>query len=241
MTEIPFHDKKECRKCHQEFPATAEYFCVARRNRDGLHTRCHACRREDKRAAWARDADVINEQRRSDPEKRLRQFQAWVAKHPDYSVQWYARHQDEVLTRAQRRYDADPVKYRARGREAFAVRKTRIAALPNLLTDGQKQEALDYWHGYCAVCGAAPGEDGKALAHDHWIALADPSCPGTVAWNSVPLCDGRNGCNTRKHDQDPWVFLVRYFTPDIIAAQQKLREIATFLRQRRARYEHAAA
>src|SRR5207253_2649004 len=124
---------------------------------------------------------------------------------PDYYVAWYAAHQEEILSRAQARYDADPIAFREKGRQAAEVRRQRIAALPNLLNNAQREEALLFWGKCCAVCGSAEGGEGKALAHDHWIALADTRCPGTVAWNSVPLCDGRNGCNTRKHDQDPYV------------------------------------
>ena len=150
-------------------------------------------------------------------------------RNPDYSVEWYAAHQEEVLERAHERYWNDPEKYREQGLRAAHRRQERLEALPNLLTDPQREQILAYWGGCCAVCGAAPGEDGKALALDHWIPLADEHCPGTVAWNTLPLCDGRDGCNTRKHDCDPVVFVQRFFKGDDLAAQKKLLAIEVFL------------
>jgi|SRR5215471_4728164 len=220
--------QKMCTACHEHFPATAEYFQPYARGRYGVVSECRPCRLARKRKDWARDAERINAQRRADQPKRLAQFQAWIARHPDYWSERYAEHQEEILARAKARYEADPEKYRQQGLEAARRRQGRLDALPNLLTEAQRQAALDYWGGCCAVCGEAPGEEGKALAHDHWIPLADEACPGTVVWNSVPLCDGRDGCNTRKHDCEPLVFLRRYYGGDMVAAQDKLHEIEVF-------------
>jgi hypothetical protein len=194
-------------------------------------------RRATKRQWWEKHAERLNAQRRAAPEKRRRQFEAWVTQRPDYFVEWYARHQEQVLARAKERYEADIDTYRERGIHAASLRRQRIAALPNVFTYAQRQEALAFWHNCCAVCDAVPGEDGKALAHDHWIPLADTRCPGTMAWNSVPLCDGRNGCNTRKHDQDPYVFLLRHYSHDEEKAQEKLYEIEAFLLAMKEHYD----
>jgi hypothetical protein len=228
VMEVCSTQLKCCTACRESFPATATYFQPYPRGKHGVVSECRPCRLARKRKDWARDAERLNAQRRADPGKRRTQFQAWIARHPDYWVKWYATHQEEVLARAQQRYDANPTKYRAQGLRAAQRRQERLEALPYLLTEAQRQAALTYWGGCCAICSAAPGEQGKALAFDHWIPLADDDCPGTVAWNMVPLCDGRHGCNTRKHDCKPLVFLRRYYHGDMQQAEDTLHTIETF-------------
>jgi hypothetical protein len=38
-----------------------------------------------------------------------------------------------------------------------------------------------------------------------------PSCPGTVPWNTVPLCHGVGGCNNQKNDSDATKWLIGKF------------------------------
>lgn len=81
-------------------------------------------------------------------------------------------------------------------------REMRLANLPNSFTRKQWTYAVDYFGRACAVCG----EHGnyRTLHRDHWIPVASPYCPGTIATNIVPLC---KKCNLSKNSKYPDVWL----------------------------------
>jgi hypothetical protein len=192
-------------------------------------------RRATKRAWWQKNATQLNAARRRNPEKRREQFQAWSARNPTYSREWYAAHQASILARCQARYAANAERFRAQGVIQNARRRARRRGLPDLLTPQEWQHAVAFWGECCAVCETSVSDSGKTLAQDHWIPLTDTTCPGTVAWNTVPLCNGRGGCNTLKRNHDPYLFLLRYFDNEA-RAQEKYQEIETFLLYMKERY-----
>lgn len=65
-------------------------------------------------------------------------------------------------------------------------------------------------------------------AMDHWIPVNSPDCPGTVATNMVPLCQGKNGCNNSKADRNPEDFLVSALGKR--KASKKIEEINRYFR-----------
>jgi len=93
--------------------------------------------------------------------------------------------------------------------------QSRKLSLPNTLTPDQWQNALNYFNGCCAVCGRQLndmfGEFTSAM--DHWIPLSykGDDNPGTVAQNIIPLCHGIDGCNNRKKNIMPDIWLERQF------------------------------
>lgn len=91
-------------------------------------------------------------------------------------------------------------------------RRARLMELPYDYTDDDWQSALRYFNHSCAVCGRpfVAGQDYFA-AKDHWIPVTHSKCPGTIPSNIVPLCHGVNGCNNRKSNLRPRVFLMRNF------------------------------
>lgn len=97
---------------------------------------------------------------------------------------------------------------------------------------------LQYWHHACAVCG---NQDGFfwTLADDHWIPITSPHCPGTVATNMIPLCDGQGGCNTLKRNKDARAWLATRYTP--AQAKRILKSIETYFTVVRQRFNLAAA
>lgn len=108
-------------------------------------------------------------------------------------------------------------RYRQYGRRYHVVRsqaskqyEKRKASLPNTLTTQQWNACLDYWQFACAVCGCS-SLDGFMITADHWIPLSSPNCPGTIATNTIPLCQGVDGCNNRKGNFDPDVWLIRQY------------------------------
>lgn len=104
--------------------------------------------------------------------------------------------------------------------------KTRKKLLPNTLTNTQWRVCLEYWGYRCAVCGK-PATGGLKLSLDHWIPLAHPACPGTVADNIIPLCFGPNGCNNSKNSHDPMLWLIKKYDT-ITALNIHLRVMAYF-------------
>ncbi len=102
-------------------------------------------------------------------------------------------------------------------------RRSLKSFLPHDFTPEDEARALNFWNGYCAVCGRPLndlfGEHQQAM--DHWIALSDPrpGNPGSVVTNMLPLCHGINGCNNKKGSLDPIEWLEREF------GKHKSREI----------------
>jgi 5-methylcytosine-specific restriction endonuclease McrA len=67
-----------------------------------------------------------------------------------------------------------------------------MAELPYEWTDEDWWAALEAFGNRCAYCCAD-----TTLTIDHVIALADPTCPGTVPGNIAPAC---GPCNYSKQD-----------------------------------------
>lgn len=93
-------------------------------------------------------------------------------------------------------------------------RLARKRNLPYAFTSDDWSRCLEYFNHRCAVCGRPQGL-WHIIAADHWIALADLNCPGTIPSNIIPLChakkDGTDGCNNRKKDVNPKDWVIRSF------------------------------
>ena len=103
--------------------------------------------------------------------------------------------------------------------------RARKLQLPDTWTKEQLAFMLNYWKHACAVCGNPKGLF-WTLAHDHWIPISSPDCPGTIATNMIPLCHGDGGCNNSKQDADPHTWLLRRFEDKKSAKIEKA--IATY-------------
>lgn len=117
-------------------------------------------------------------------------------------------------------------------------RRARLLGLPNTFTVEERTFMLQYWGYACAVCGRQEGFFWN-LADDHWIPLASPQCPGTVATNIVPLCEGMGGCNPSKHARNPTVWLRKKLGKAKAAIIAK--RIADYFATVRLRTQHNAA
>ena len=117
---------------------------------------------------------------------------------------------------------------------AYHEQRTRRQNLPYDFTDSDWLYALTYWNNCCAICGRYEGED-CCIASDHWIPLSYPgdNNPGTVPWNIVPLCHGKNGCNNKKKNKLPNDWLWETFEGN--QAHQKLTEIEKFFQSAKTR------
>ena len=104
--------------------------------------------------------------------------------------------------------DAPPAKPQKQLREMPYVRyRARRRSLPNTFTRLDWERAQEYWNYACAVCGRQRGL-WHTISQDHWVPLTDPTCPGTVATNMLPLCCGENGCNNSKGKKNPELWLI---------------------------------
>jgi len=97
-------------------------------------------------------------------------------------------------------------------------RRVRVRELPHFFTLEDLDFLLQYWDFSCAICGEEEGSFFYHIALDHWVAVVDPCCPGTVPWNILPLCHGKKNsrglkphapCNTSKGARDPVVWLTQ--------------------------------
>lgn len=73
------------------------------------------------------------------------------------------------------------------------------------------QQALDYFHGCCAVCGRQ-GKDlfGEIqITIDHWIPMSQGG--RNTPDNIIPLCYGNGGCNSTKNKTMPETWLNKKF------------------------------
>lgn len=183
-----------------------------------------AVKRKD-RAYYSQNRDEINQKR------RIKYANAPIEVRRAASKQAYQR-QDKDRRREQNRIwrtkNTDRVSsYMLASTHRRLARKRN---LPDTFTASDWRFVLDAFDGCCAVCGRQPGL-WHTLAADHWIPLSSPDCPGTVAWNIVPLCHGVGGCNNSKGDKAAADWLI-----DALGKRKGraiLRKIEAFLESRR--------
>jgi hypothetical protein len=217
--------------------ASAAYFASHKEEHRRTVNAYDANHREERRVYWHDHKEEMNLKRSTayaeDPTKILERNKQWRDENPEHIQnyrlehaeerreqwkQWYATHQPQILfyrqthraetsTRVSAWAKANPEREAANEQR----RRARKKALPDTWTVEQQTFMLEYWHYSCAVCGNAQGLF-WCLAHDHWIPLASPDCPGTIATNMIPLCHGDGGCNNRKNDSDPHTWLFKRFT-----------------------------
>jgi hypothetical protein len=223
---------KTCTKCGKEFPATNEYFSRSSITEDGLRTWCKTCCRQYNQMRYNKNKEKIREQnkqwRNTNIEKVREQEMRYRESHREECAQRVKKWSDENTEYLQQyrelnkdRRASKQLQYRKNNPAKLRVLKLRYEArkenLPDNLTVQDWRRATDYFNGCCAVCGRQLKDlfGTHTAAADHWIPLSyqGKDNPGTVATNIVPLCHGEDGCNNRKHNKLPTVWLTeRYGT-----------------------------
>lgn len=120
-----------------------------------------------------------------------------------------ARHMKypELRRQEKRRHEE---RHPERTRDHYRIRDQRNRAkelgLEATMRTNDWLACVRYFDGVCAYCGKPPGlfDMGMTLHADHFIPLASPGCPGTVAYNIIPACQD---CNSQKGDQNPYVWV----------------------------------
>jgi HNH endonuclease. len=201
---------KTCTKCNRLLPATTFFFPRHTRKTGGLRPRCKTCHNEDNRA-WRennpeKDAETKKQWNDKNPQRNLRYYQANREWYLEYSRQ-HRETNREIQDEQQRIWKKNnPEKVRAIYQRYMA----RKHNLPDTFTGGQWLHCLEYFNYCCAVCGRQL-KDLLGMIEpqaDHWIALSNPDCPGTVADNMVCLC---NHCNVSKGAKSPLDWLIEKY------------------------------
>jgi hypothetical protein len=173
--------------------------------------------------------------RDANPEKVSEQTRRYRLENPDKISEWNRnfrkRHPERKKERDRIYREENPEKVRARKRKYYAEngdaareysrqwqirnpekvsisrqkRRARKRGLPNTLTHLEWSWGIDYWHGRCAYCG----KHIEKPTLDHYIALNDVKCPGTIATNMLPSC---LACNVSKGDRDVATWLSHKFS-----------------------------
>jgi hypothetical protein len=241
----PDHTMKTCCMCGEAKPATREYFSPRLKNTDGLEGRCKVCNAGRRRAAIKtnpeREKATQKRYRERNHEYWLERTRKWREENTEQVKEYGRRYYDEHAEHA-RKYSRDWYHdnrersiqsnrdWNKRNPESNRVRinnrRARKLALPDSLTSDDWQHAVGYFGGCCAACGRPPGLWHK-LAADHWVPITASNCPGTVAWNIVPLCHGTDGCNNSKKNRDATEWLITRFGPR--KGRAILRTIESFL------------
>ncbi len=176
-----------------------------------------------------RHRDTINVRRRAryaeNPMPRREEAKRQLTRYPERLHarfhRWYLRNMITHLIRQRAYRQMHPAKTRIWNE----WRRTRKLNFPATFTPEERAFMLNYWQHSCAVCGNQEGFFCK-LADDHWIPLASPDCPGTVAENMLPMCHGPGGCNNLKNKSNPETWLISRYGR--IPAQRILRAVATY-------------
>jgi hypothetical protein len=209
--EKPPKGMKRCTRCHLIKPSTNEFFNKRADTKTGLTSFCKECRRNARELTKDRDRERMH---------------VWYLNNQDYvkaRTAEYARANTErlrelsALWRSRNRTKVSAITSRRRARKRF---------LPDTFTSQDWGRALNYWHGCCAICGAQDGFWNRITA-DHWIPLNDPSCPGTVPLNMVPLC---RSCNSRKRYTDPAAWLRKALGKKAAAKLQQIEAYFEWVR-----------
>lgn len=183
-----------------------------------------------RRRSYAKHRDKRRKEQRErywkQPERHIQVSRAWKAANPDKVAatrrRWQIKNQEHVRERARRYSQLHPEKARANARR----RRSLARSLPDTLSHAVWLRLMAYWGDKCAVCGRPAGL-WHHITQDHWIPMADTSCPGTVPSNIVPLCHGVGGCNNSKNDRPADLWLLGRLGKT--KGRRKLREITQYL------------
>jgi 5-methylcytosine-specific restriction endonuclease McrA len=168
-------------RSRRDYKANREQY----RNRQRDYYRHHSAIISEKSRKWSKD----------NPERKHRYDRDWQRANPD---------KVRIINRKWRQANPDKIRIK-QGR-----RRTRLIGLPNTFTNDDWARALEYFHGVCAYCQQPPNlfDVNRVLHVDHFIPLADPSCPGTIPTNMIPACQK---CNLSKQHQSPIEWLTVTF------------------------------
>lgn len=224
--------EKRCSKCGDV--KSVDEFNKNKSKLDGLAGWCKTCSAEYSRQYHIDHQEERNEYNRQyhkkHKEERAEYNKQWATTHREelleYHRQYYIDHQEEQQEYMRQRRKDNPeyarqycIDHPEVVREENRRRRSRKAELPFDFYAEDELFALECWDYKCAICGKELGTNTKnntVWAFDHWIAIADTreDNPGTVPENMLPLCHGRDSCNSSKCSSDPIEWLYRKYSSE---------------------------
>jgi len=186
---------KQCSKCHETWPATAEYYGPDGRARDGLQSQCRYCRRASQRASYA-----------ADPEKCVARRMRYYWEHREAELAYsaaYHRANPEKIRRYQHRWSLrNPEKRREahrnwrkrnaeRSRAYTRSRQARLAGAAGRYTADDVTAQLQRQRGRCYWCEKKLG-DSYHVDHVNPVARGGLNGPENIVV-ACPSCNLRKG------------------------------------------------
>lgn len=184
---VPILTEKTCTKCRETKPLNMFRLASNHGAPRTPRSQCIACEKTDQKL-W---------EAKTFPARRLYR-------------EHYEAHKRVITPKRKARQKQWAQDNRPRLRHSGSLRRARVKGFPSTFTEEEQHFCRAYFHYACAICGREEGFE-WTLAMDHWIPINSPHCPGTVATNMIPLCDGVSGCNTRKQDTLPERWLIKRF------------------------------
>ena len=232
-------EEKICTRCGIQKQRTLEFFPTSPNNKDGLNSWCRECYRirantwyqqnkehgQQTRALYYKENTEETKARskkwQQDNKTRVNELSSIrYHKNPEPILKWQAAYRAANPEKERLRH----AKYTKENPDKRVViqsrRRARKLSLPDTWTHEQRDFMRMYWHFSCAVCGNQEGFF-WFLADDHWIPIASPDCPGTIAENMIPLCHGEGGCNNSKHKSMPHEWLLKRYGKNKTAKIEK--------------------
>lgn len=115
--------------------------------------------------------------------------------------EYYKNNREKLLEQSKAYYKTEKGKHTSFMNQM--KRNKRSKSLPHKYTFDDWQRCKNYFIECCSVCS-----NQVELHKDHWIAISNPDCPGTITTNIVPLC---KSCNSSKNNIKAETWLQRNY------------------------------
>lgn len=211
-------ETKECNTCHKSFPITNKFFTIDRRNSKWVNNKCKECYRKKSRDKYKENPEISKVYYESNKEHILEYHRDYYQSNTELckengrqnyqnnkesyyarSVQWKAANREKVNEGSRERYQrvkehhAEITKrWKLEHRDLVNVHwQNRFAKKKKLeytFTQGEWQEAKEYFGNKCAYCGKE-----SKLTQDHFIPVDKDGA--YAKHNIIPAC---SYCNCSK-------------------------------------------
>lgn len=229
---------KRCTKCETWYPPTLDYFHASNAHVDGLRPECKICREQYGKGYRERYAEDIAKRKKSyywaNRDSSVQKSRAYYFQNKDAmkqrSAQYYANNKQRIWATTREYRKRNQHKINRHMSIVWHRKRARDKNLPDTYSLQDWDRALAYFNACCAICGCTSGP-GRTIGKDHWIPLSSSICPGTIAANIVPMCNGRDGCNNSKGNLDPKEWLAaRYDAPKAAAILARIEAYFKWVR-----------
>ena len=191
---------KYCPKCENVYPATAEYFHLNSRSKDGFAFRCKACAKQATRDWNAANPDRVKANsrrwREANPELAKANNKTWheanrdrlLPKYRAASRAWYQANKERRHETAQEWRKANPDRRRAKNREWVLANPDRVKEYRDRYMEKNPDKERERSQRRRVRKANAPGS--LLVGGSHKVARSSPSrpkIPNTSACASAPL------------------------------------------------------